>query len=104
MISYELLGGVGYQDLASVTDRVQSGGPVHRRAEVITVALLGFAGVHTHAHSRQPAPRQRPSHLERTSERVTGSRERNRETIATGREHDTVVVFYCPPNQLIVAG
>ena len=41
------------QDLPAVADRHQPRGAVHRRPEVVAVALLGLAGVHAHAHRRE---------------------------------------------------
>jgi hypothetical protein len=47
----------GQQHLAAAGDRQQPRGPVHRRPEVVPVALLANPGVQAHPHHNRPAGR-----------------------------------------------
>jgi len=46
-----------HEDLAAVTRRLEAGGEIHRRSEVITSPLVGLAEMQTHPY---PQPRTRP--------------------------------------------
>ena len=73
-------------------------GPVHRRAEVVAVALLGLARVHPIRTSGGPMPSHRsadkhPLRFERGVDRVVGGVERGVEPVA-GRLHDVPAVRF----------
>ena len=78
-------------DLATVRDAHQTGRPVHRRAEIVPAALRGSSGVQPHPHAQRPIGRPRRCcksslHIHGSRDRITRSREGDRERIPSGRE------------------
>lgn len=96
------------QDLAPMRRAHDSSGPIHGRTEVVTVALLGLAGVGTHANEQ--GERRRPRLglqatlcTDRRSDCVGRTLKCSPEPITTAREHDTVVRLDELTNDGIVA-
>ena len=102
-VGHDLVGGGRHQHLATVADRHEPGGPVHRRPEIVTVAFHCLSGVHGHANRREALAQQRQLALGRGRHCVGRPLERNRKSVTTGREGVTAPPRDHVPEDRVVA-
>ena len=90
------------ENLPAVADRHDAGGAIHRRPEIVAVALLHLTGMHAHPHSNQRMVSERCLRLDRSIDRIMGPRKRRREPIAARGEHVAAVRVDRGSNERVV--
>ena len=96
-VLHEVVRRAEHEDLATMTDRKETGGAVERRANVVPIALFGLAGVQGHPHPQTAGQRpglsgQRALRVEHGGQRVRSRRKRRVERIPHGLEDVAAVL------------